>query len=164
MAPPLQGLRGASGLRTAWERQQQAAQLAASAGRIPHQARSKPAFLAAQLQPVMAALRQAAQEQQEKREASRQGEETAQGGAGVQELEQQQEEQEQGQRYGTSAAQQLKTAVAQLRRLVGVDCQAGANAALLLWLLLGMVAGEGELEGGRRVCMPFCDGHACFAV
>lgn len=63
--PGGRGLRAAGGLRAAWERQQQAVQLAAVAGRIPHLASSKPALFAAQLRPVLAALRQARPEEGE---------------------------------------------------------------------------------------------------
>ena len=56
--PGSRGLRAAGGMRAAWERQQQAAALAATAGRIPLLAASKPAFFAAQLRAVLAALQQ----------------------------------------------------------------------------------------------------------
>lgn len=117
-------MRAATGMRALWERQQRAAELAAVADRIPTLARSKPAFLAAQLRPVLAALQLVAAQRQEQQA----GEEPA----------------------GPEAEQQMAAAAAHLRRLVGIDRQAGANASLLLWLLLeSSVAGdESELQGG----------------
>ena len=130
-------LRAAGGLRAAWERQQQAAELAALAGRAPQLGRSKPAFFAAQLQPVLLALRQ----------------------AGGQKLPQNKDEEEEDESDGSQQGEQpqpgerpvllLEEAAAHLRRLVALDRQAGANACLLLWLLLHMAL-DGEREWAGR--------------
>ena len=122
------GRRSAGGLRATWERQQRAAELAAAAERMPRLARSKPAFLAAQLQPVLLTLRQAAEDHLQK------------------------EEEEEGQQPQHAVQSQLATAAAHLRRLVGLDRQADANTSLLLWLLLETaIAGEAKLQGGRQL-------------
>ena len=135
MAPPLHS--GGRSLRAAWERQQRAAELAACVARIPQLAHSKPAFFAAQLQPVLAALRQAA--------AAGQQEGAQEENAEAAEVGQQAREQQ-----GGDAESQLAAAAAHLRRLAGIDRQAGANAGLLLCLLLRMAAlgGEPQLQGG----------------
>lgn len=131
--PGARGLRAAGGLRAAWERQQQAAQLATAVRRIPQLATSKPAFLAAQLGPVVAALRQAGADADA--QAAAEGEEAA-------------EAAEAGRHLALAAA--LPAAAAHLRRLQGIDAHAGANASLLLWLLLERAAeGGGDLLAGK---------------
>lgn len=147
MVPPALG--SGRSLRAAWERQQRAAELVAVVARIPQLGRSKPAFFAAQLQPALAALRRAA-------DAEDQGAEEAVKAA---ELQQDPAEDRQEGQWGqpsSTAQRQLAAAASQLRRLAGVDRQAGANASLLLWLLLGAATQEegqglrGALQSGWK--------------
>ncbi|PRW58655.1 thiol-disulfide oxidoreductase [Chlorella sorokiniana] len=130
-------------LRVAWERQQRAAELAAAVARIPQLARSKPAFFAAQLQPVLLALRQAAEAEKEAEgEAGAAAQE--QQASSEQALSAEQQEGQQSEQARSAAQRQLAAAAAHLRRLIGIDRQGGANASLLLWLLLGLATqGQG---------------------
>lgn len=139
MAPPVLG--SGRSLRAAWERQQRAAELAAVVARIPQLGRSKPAFFTAQLQPVLAALRRAA-------DAEEQGAEEAVTAAELQHNPAEDRQEGQCAQPSSTAQRQLAAAASQLRRLAGVDRQAGANASLLLWLLLGAATQE-EGQGLR---------------
>lgn len=149
MAPPALG--SGRSLRAAWERQQRAAELAAAVARIPQLTRSKPAFFAAQLQPVLAALRRAAAAEQE--------EESVDSVESVDSEVQQQQPEGQSSQPGSTAQLQLAAAASHLRRLAGVDRQGGANASLLLWLLLGLATQDdrqcvqGALGGGVQLWM-----------
>lgn len=135
---PLRGASGGggSGLRASWERRQQAAGLAAAVAQLPALARSKPAFFAAQLQPVLQALRQAtafsedsSSDSEEESEEGEQGEAEPRGAASRR------------RRAPPQQALLLAEAAAHLRRLAGIDVHTGANTCLLLFLLLGMAAG-----------------------
>lgn len=149
MAPPALG--SGRSLRAAWERQQRAAELAAAVARIPQLTRSKPAFFAAQLQPVLAALRRAAAAEQEEEQEE------------VESVDSEVEQQPEGQssQPGSTAQLQLAAAASHLRRLAAVDRQGGANASLLLWLLLGLATRDdrqcmqGGLGGGVHHGMAF---------
>lgn len=150
--PGGRGVRAAGGLRAAWEQQQQAAQLAAVVGRMPQLGASKPAFFAAQLLPVLTALRQAAAAAAQAREQQLLGDEVedevgrqAEAGQCVQQGQQQQ----QGWSSSQEVHQTLAEAAAHLQRLQWVDSKGGANASLLLWLLLGL-AGEEEEEAPEQ--------------
>ncbi len=139
MAPPALG--SGRSLRAAWERQQRAAELAAAVACIPQLARSKPALFAAQLQPVLAALRWAAEAEQEAEEEG--------GAAELQQAPAEEQKETRSEQSSSTARQQLAAAASHLRRLAGVDRQAGANASLLLWLLLGLaLQSEGRLLQG----------------
>lgn len=142
--PGSRGLRAAGGMRAAWERQLQAATLAAAAGRILRLAASKPAFFSTQLHAVLAALQHLhhTQQQQDAAAACQRGREEESGGHRCE------AESDGGAGWQTGVA--LAAAAAHLRRLASVDEEAGANAVLLLWLLLELAGRAELLPGGCR--------------
>jgi hypothetical protein len=130
------------GLRAAWEHRQQAAELAAAAVRLPGLTRSKPALLAAQLQPVLAALVQHAAAQDSGCSSSSSSSSSGgddDSGSPLKEA------------AGSKQAaaewlpQALAEAAQHLRRLQAVDKHTGPNTGLLLMLLMGLAQREGLL-------------------
>ena len=174
--------RAPAGLRAAWERQQAAAALAEAARRAPRLEDCKPLLLAAQLEPILTALSAGASTAPSRGAGANgpfgpiggsssnssslgsgepPGSSSAPSRAGVEEGTQLPR---QPPHQPPSAAAALEPALRHLERLVGVDPQPAANAALLLWLLLlhprcreeGRSAGEAHPSAWVPKRLPSC--------
>ncbi|KAI3433522.1 hypothetical protein D9Q98_003332 [Chlorella vulgaris] len=145
---------GGRGPRATWEQRQQAAELAAAAARLPALARSKPAFLAAQIQPVLSALRLAALfgdsgSNSGSSNSSNSSSRTS-GSSSSDEQDELRPAAGSGQQHATSW-EWLPEASAQLQRLAAIDRHAGANTSLLLFLLLGSAVSDNDGGAGGDV-------------
>jgi hypothetical protein len=163
MAPAVGGIVGSRDLRAAWERRQQAAELAAAVAQLPTHAGSKPALFAAQLLPVVAALHQAAM-------AGSRGHDFLSSSSDSECSSNAEEEvhQQEGLVNGSPVTDQplyhqqeswVSEAAAHLGRLQHIDAQGSANACLLLHMLLRLLADQlpsstwEEGTAGGRGCL-----------